>query len=121
MRGRGVVQQLFLDGVAVEACDGAEPPCDCGPRAAGRFEVAGEDLDVGAAGGEQPQLMAVAPGGVLTQVQGAGLAGQAACSRPGTRLRPAAPGRRTPARPGRGQQRGSWWSPGTSRIPLKPD
>jgi hypothetical protein len=42
------------------------------------FQVAGEALDVGAAGAEQGQVAGLAPGGVLAQVQLAGLAGQAA-------------------------------------------
>jgi len=41
------------------------------------FEVAGEQLDVGASGGEQAQLPLAAPGGELAQVQRVGLAGQA--------------------------------------------
>jgi hypothetical protein len=41
-------------------------------------EFAGEGLDVGAADGEQRQAPGAAPGGELAQVQGVGLAGQAA-------------------------------------------
>jgi hypothetical protein len=45
--------------------------------APGGLEVAGEQLDVGAADGEQPQLPLAAPGGELAQVQGVGLPGLA--------------------------------------------
>ena len=78
LHGWGVVQELLLDGVPVEARAGAQPPGDGGPGAAAGFEVAGEALDVGAAGSEQGQVAALAPAGVLAQVQLVGLAGQAA-------------------------------------------
>jgi len=55
-----------------------QPSPDGGAGPARRLGVAGEQLDVGAADGEQPQLAAVAPGGELAQVQGVGLAGHAA-------------------------------------------
>ena len=42
------------------------------------FQVPGEALDVGAADGEQGQGAGTAPVGELAQVQGVGLAGQAA-------------------------------------------
>jgi hypothetical protein len=75
-RGR-VIQQLLLDGVHAGPGDRAQPAGDgrAGPPAA--LEVAGEAFDVGPAGVEQPDVMLVAPGGVLAQVQRAGLAGQA--------------------------------------------
>jgi hypothetical protein len=47
-------------------------------RAAAGFQVAGEALDVRAAGLEQAQLMLLAPAGELSQVQLVGLTGQAA-------------------------------------------
>ena len=47
--GRGVVEQVFLDGVPVEPGDGAQSPGDGGPGAAAGFQVAGEALDAGAA------------------------------------------------------------------------
>jgi hypothetical protein len=62
-----VVEKFFLDGVAVEPCDCAQPPGDGGAGATAGFQVAGEALDAGAAGGEQPQLMLLAPAGVLAQ------------------------------------------------------
>src|SRR4249920_2449274 len=55
MSGRGMAEEFFLDGVAVEPRDGAEPACDSGPGSAAGFEVAGEALDVRAAGLEQAQ------------------------------------------------------------------
>ena len=78
MGGRGVVEEFFLDGVAVEPRDGAQPAGDGGPGAAAGFQVAGEALDVGAAGLEQAELVLLAPAGELAQVQLIGLAGQAA-------------------------------------------
>jgi hypothetical protein len=45
-----------------------------------RFQVAGEALDVGAAGGEQAQLVPLAPGRELPQVKLMGLPGEAAIS-----------------------------------------
>lgn len=68
-------EQVFLDRVLVQAGDGGQPPGDRGPCPAGGFQVTGEQLDVGAAGGEQGQVTAMAPGGELAQVQGAGLPG----------------------------------------------
>jgi hypothetical protein len=49
MDRRGVVEQFFLDGVAVEAGHGAQPPGHGGPGPAGGFEVAAEAFDVGSA------------------------------------------------------------------------
>ena len=59
---------------------------DGGPGAATGFEVAGEALDVGAAGPEQAQVVLLAPTRVLAQVKRVCLAGQAGVGRPGTRL-----------------------------------
>jgi len=78
MGGREMIQEFFLDGISVESGDGTEPAGDGGPGPATGFKIPGEALDVGPAGLEQVQLMLVAPGGVLAQVQFAGLAGQAA-------------------------------------------
>jgi hypothetical protein len=89
--GRGVIKELFFDGVAVEVGDGAQPSGDDGPGAAAGFQVTGEALDVGTARLEQPQVMLLAPGHILAQVQGVRLAGR--CNRPGTQ-----PGRAVPAR-----------------------
>ena len=70
-------EEFFLDGVPVEASDGAQPPGDGSPGPATGFQVAGEALDVGAARLEQAQVAELAPAGVLPQVQGVGLTGQA--------------------------------------------
>jgi hypothetical protein len=75
--GRGVIEEFFLDGVPVEPGDGAQPPGDGGPGAATGFQVAGKALDVRAAGLEQTQVALLTPAGVLAQVQGVRLAGQA--------------------------------------------
>ena len=80
VRGWRVIQEFFLDGVAVEPGDGAQP---AGDRCAGPslgLQVAGEAFDVGAADGEQGQGVGAAPGGELAQVKGVGLPGQAAVS-----------------------------------------
>jgi hypothetical protein len=50
----------------------------CLAASACRFEVPAEALDVRAPHGEQSQIVAVAPGGELPQVQRLGLAGQVA-------------------------------------------
>jgi hypothetical protein len=66
-----VVKELFLDGVLVEPGDPAQPPGDGGAGAG--FQVAGKALDVGPPGGEQAQVMLVAPARELAQVQLIGL------------------------------------------------
>jgi hypothetical protein len=73
-----VVDQVLLDGVPVQPGDGRQPPGDGGPGPAGCLEFSGEQFDVGPADREQAQVPVVAPGGELTQVQGVGVAGQAA-------------------------------------------
>jgi hypothetical protein len=78
VRGRGVVEELFLHGVLVETGDGAQPPGDGGAGAAACLQLTGERFDVRAADREQRQRAEAAPGGELAQVQGVGLAGQAA-------------------------------------------
>jgi hypothetical protein len=62
-----VVEQVFLDGVLVQPGDGGQPAADGGADSSGGFEVAGGQLDVGAANGEQAQLPLAAPGGELAQ------------------------------------------------------
>ena len=57
MRGGRVIEQFFLDRVAVEPGDGAQPPGDGGPGAAAGFQITGEELDAGVAGLEQAELM----------------------------------------------------------------
>ena len=78
MCGRGMLEQLFLHRVLVEPGDGAQPPGDRGPGPAAGLQVAGEALDVGAAGLEQAQVVLVALARILAQVQLVGFAGQAA-------------------------------------------
>ena len=60
MCGRGMIEEFFLDGVAVEPCDGAQAAGNGGPGAAAGFEIAGEELDVRAAGLEQAELVLLA-------------------------------------------------------------
>jgi len=78
MSGRGVVEQVFLHRVPVEPGDRAQPPGDGGPGPAADLQVAGEALDVGAAGLKQAQAVLVAPARILAQVQLLRLTGQAA-------------------------------------------
>ena len=54
-----MIQQVFLHRVPVEPGDGAQPPGDGGPGAG--LQIAGEALDVRAAGLEQAQVVLVAP------------------------------------------------------------
>jgi hypothetical protein len=75
MRGRGMIEELFLERVAVEPGDGAQPAGDGGPGSAAGFQIAGKELDVRAAGLEQAELVLLAPAGELPQVQLVGLAG----------------------------------------------
>ena len=55
VRGRGMVQEFFLDRVLVESGDGAQPPGDGRAGAAPGLEFSGEAFDVGAADREQRQ------------------------------------------------------------------
>lgn len=73
-----MAEQFFLYRVAVEPGDGAQAASDGGPGPSAGFQVPGEELDVRTAGGEQVQLVLLAPPGVLPQVQLVGLPGQAA-------------------------------------------
>ena len=61
-----MIEEFFLDDVPVEPGDGAQPPRDGGPGAPASFQIAGEALNVGAAGLEQPQLVLLAPAVALT-------------------------------------------------------
>jgi hypothetical protein len=78
VHGGRVVEELFLDGVLAEACDGAQPAGDGCPGAAAGLELAGEGIDVGAPDGEQGEGPGTAPAGELAQIQGVGLASQSA-------------------------------------------
>jgi hypothetical protein len=80
VRGWRVIQEFLLDRVAVEPGDGAQPAGDGGAGPSRGLQVAGEAFDVAAADGEQRQGADAAPGRELAQVQGVGLAGQAAVS-----------------------------------------
>jgi hypothetical protein len=76
-RGRPL-QQAFLLGVAVEARHRAQTACHCRQGASTGFEVSREALDVSPAHAEQAEAALLAPGDELAQIQGVGLAGQAA-------------------------------------------
>ena len=78
VRGRGMLEQVFLDGVPVEAGDGAQPAGDRGPRPPVGLHVPAEALDVGPPGSEQVQPVLRAPRGVLPQIQRVRVAGQPA-------------------------------------------
>ncbi len=78
VRGGRMIEEFFLDGVAVEPRDGAQPAGDGGPGTATGFQVAGEALNIGAACLEQSKMMLLAPARVLAQVQLVRGAGQAA-------------------------------------------
>ena len=80
MRGRGVVQELFFDGVLAGPGDGGQPPGDGGTGAPSGFQIAGEPFGICAADGEQGQGAGAAPGGELAQVQRVGLCCQSAVS-----------------------------------------
>jgi|SRR5215471_7616603 len=73
-----MLEQAFLDGVPVEPGDRAQPAGDSGPGPAAGLQVAGETLDVGPAGLEQVQVVQLAPGSELPQVQRVGLPRQRA-------------------------------------------
>ena len=73
-----MIEEFLLDGVLVEPGDGAQPPGHGGAGPPAGFQFPGEGLDVGAADREQRQGPGAAPAGELAQVQGVGLAGQAA-------------------------------------------
>jgi hypothetical protein len=77
MSGRGMLEQVFFDGVPVEPGDGAQPAGDGDPCPAAGFHIPGEALNIGAAGLEQAQVVLLAPAGVLAQVQRVRLTGQA--------------------------------------------
>lgn len=62
MRGRGMREQVFLDGVLVQSGDGGQAARGGGPGPAFGFQVAGAGLDIGATSREQVQAALVAPG-----------------------------------------------------------
>jgi hypothetical protein len=73
-----MIEELLFDGVLVETGNGGQPAGDGGACPAAGFELAGEGLDVGAADREQRKGPGAAPAGELAQVEGVGVAGQAA-------------------------------------------
>jgi hypothetical protein len=73
---RRAVEQSFLDGVAVQGGDRAQPTRDRRPRPTCILKVTGEALDVVAGNIEQRQMALLAPRRELAQVQGVGVARQ---------------------------------------------
>jgi hypothetical protein len=72
------LEQALLFGVPVDPGDGAEPSSDRRPGAAPCFELASEALDVSASHREQAEVVLLAPGDELTQIERVRVAGQAA-------------------------------------------
>ena len=68
MYSRGVVDDAFFLGVAVEPGDRRQTPADRRSRPAPFFEFPREHLDVGAAHVEELQAVAVTPGSKLAEV-----------------------------------------------------
>jgi hypothetical protein len=73
-----VPEKLLLDGVAVEASNCAKPPSNRRTSPATLLEVATEALDVSAPGFEKTDVVLLAPGGELAQVERVSLAGEPA-------------------------------------------
>ena len=78
--GWRVLQELLLDRVLAGPGDSGQPAGDRGAGPSPGLQVAGEAFDVAAADGEQGQGTGAAPGSELAQVEGVGVAGQAAVS-----------------------------------------
>ena len=78
MDRRGMIEEILLYGVAVEAGHGAQPPRHRRPSPATVFKVAAEGFDVGASGLEEMQAVVGAPSGELAQIQHVGVAGHPA-------------------------------------------
>jgi len=78
MHRRRVGQQAFLLGVTVEARHRAQPAGHSRPSPAATLKLPGELLDVSPARLEQVQVVVVAPGDVLAQVQFVRVSGQPA-------------------------------------------
>ncbi len=73
-----MVEELFLNGVPVEAADRAETASDGGPSAAVGFHVTTEALDVGSSDHEEPEIPFEASRGELSEIKGIRRPGQAA-------------------------------------------
>jgi hypothetical protein len=72
--GRGMVQELFFNGVLVEPGDGGLPPGDSGAGVSPGFQFPGEPFNICTADGEQGHGTGAAPSGELAQVQCIGVA-----------------------------------------------
>jgi len=70
VHSRGVLDEPFLLGVAVEAHDGRQASADGGPGPAKFFELSGEQLDLGSVQVKQPHAAPPAPCEELAQVEG---------------------------------------------------
>src|SRR5258708_30374495 len=68
MSCRRMLEQVFLNRVAGEPGNCAQPPCHGGPDPAPGLQVAAETLNVGPTDLEQPQLTLLAPGTDLAQI-----------------------------------------------------
>ena len=66
---RRVLERLIIDGIAVEAGDGAESASHGSASAAALLEVAAEALDISAPRLEETEIVLRAPGGELAQVE----------------------------------------------------
>jgi hypothetical protein len=75
MDRRGVCDQAFLLGVAVETGDRAQPAADRRGGPALRLELTAEGLDVAAADLEQAEMASVAERHELAEVQRVGVTG----------------------------------------------
>ena len=71
----GMIEEFFFDGVPVEPGDGAHAAGDGGSGPAAGFQVPGEALNIRPPSLKQGQLVLLAPGGELPQVEFIGLAG----------------------------------------------
>ncbi len=69
-------ERPFLFGVTVEAGHRAQPTRDTRPSASPRFEIPTEALDAGPPHAEQAQVVLLAPGDELAQIEGVRLEGQ---------------------------------------------
>ena len=90
VRGRGVLKQVFFDGVTIEAGDGAQPAGNGRPGPSFGLHVAAEAFDIRPPRGEQVQAMLAAPQHVLAQIQGVCIPGEAAVPKPASAARSSA-------------------------------
>jgi hypothetical protein len=78
MGRRGALEEPLMLDVSVEPGDRAQPPSDGGASAAALLEIPGVALDVGAPHREQTQVVLLAPGDELPQIQCVRFSGQPA-------------------------------------------